>query len=80
LHESLTDKHRREIEQQKEKYERMLQELRNNASNDKEFIQMELKRRITELEQEILNLKAKFADEMEQISEKMAQARNEFEL
>ena len=41
---------------------------------------MELKRRITELEQEILNLKAKFADEMEQISEKMAQARNEFEL
>jgi hypothetical protein len=33
---------------------------------------MELKRRITELEQEILNLKAKFADEMEQISEKMA--------
>lgn len=80
MHESLTDKHRREIEQQKEKYERMLQELRNNASNDKEFIQMELKRRITELEQEILNLKAKFADEMEQISEKMAQARNEFEL
>ncbi len=72
MHESLTDKHRREIEQQKEKYERMLQELRNNASNDKEFIQMELKRRITELEQEILNLKAKFADEMEQISEKMA--------
>ena len=34
----------------KEKYERMLDELKNNASSDKEFIQMQLQKRINELE------------------------------
>ena len=47
----MTEKHRREIEQLKEKYERMISELKNNASSDKEFLQMELQKRITELEQ-----------------------------
>jgi len=42
----MTEKHRREIEQLKEKYERMLAELKNNASSDKEFLQMELQKRI----------------------------------
>ena len=48
---NLTEKHNREMEQLKEKYERMLDDLRKNASSDKEFIQMELKKRIAELEQ-----------------------------
>ena len=39
---NLTTKHKREIDALKEKYERMLAELRNNANSDKEFIQMEL--------------------------------------
>jgi hypothetical protein len=34
----LVEKNRRDLEQQKEKYERMLQEMRSNASSDKEFI------------------------------------------
>ena len=38
----LTEKHKRELEQLKDKYERMLNELKNNASSDKEFLQMEL--------------------------------------
>jgi len=38
LQQSLGDKHRKELEQQKEKYERMLDELRRNASSDKEFV------------------------------------------
>lgn len=38
----LTEKHRKEMEALKEKYERMLSELKNNASSDKEFLQMEL--------------------------------------
>ena len=42
LQADLTEKHRRELEQMKEKYERMLDELKNNASSDKEFIQMQL--------------------------------------
>ena len=47
---SMTEKHQRELEQLKEKYERMLDELRKNASSDKQFIQMELKKRIQDLE------------------------------
>jgi len=47
---SLTEKHRREMEQQKEKYEKMIDEMRKNASSDKEFVQMELQKRILELE------------------------------
>lgn len=50
LQADLTEKHRRELEQMKEKYERMLDELKNNASSDKEFIQMQLQKRINELE------------------------------
>ena len=50
LQADLTEKHRRELEQMKEKYEKMLDELRNNASSDKEFIQMQLQKRINELE------------------------------
>ena len=38
----LTDKHRKEMEALKEKYERIIQEMKDNASNDKEFVQMEL--------------------------------------
>ena len=35
-----------EIEQLKEKYEKIIAELKQNASSDKEFLQMELKKRI----------------------------------
>ena len=34
----LGEKHRRELEQLKEKYERMIDELKKNASSDKEFL------------------------------------------
>ena len=54
----MTEKHRREMEQLKEKYERMIDEMKRNASSDKEFIQMELEKRITELEQQIITLKS----------------------
>lgn len=57
------------MEQLKEKYERMLAELKNNASSDKEFLQMELQKRITELEQQIVDLKKQFADEKDKIME-----------
>ena len=50
LQADLTEKHRLEIQQLKDKYERMLDELKKNASSDKEFLQMELQKRINELE------------------------------
>ena len=42
----LTSKHKNELEALKDKYERMLDEMRKNASSDKEFVQMEMQRRI----------------------------------
>ena len=59
----MTEKHRAEMEALKNKYESMLDELRRNASSDKEFVQMELQRRITDLEAEILRLKSEHAEE-----------------
>lgn len=59
----MTEKHRREIEQLKEKYEKIIAELKQNASSDKEFLQMELKKRIAELEREIESLKKTHAEE-----------------
>ena len=67
------------MEQLKEKYERMIQELKNNASSDKEFVQMELQKRITELEQEIINLKAAFADEKDKLMQEQSKVVSDFE-
>ena len=64
---NLNEKHRREIQELKDKYERMLEEMRNNASSDKEFLQMELQKRIRELEEEITTLKQNFADAQEKL-------------
>ena len=65
----LTEKHRKEMEALKNKYESMLDELRRNASSDKEFVQMELQRRITELEAEMIKLKGDHADEKNKMVE-----------
>jgi len=41
------------LKKQKEYYEGLLDELRQNASNDKEFVQNELRKKIKELEEQI---------------------------
>ena len=38
MQDNLNEKHRREMQELKDKYERMLDEMRNNASSDKEFL------------------------------------------
>ena len=38
MQDNLNEKHRREMQELKDKYERMLEELKNNAKGDKEFI------------------------------------------
>ena len=45
----LTNKHTRELVNMKEKYETMIAELKANAKNDKEFLKMELEKKIREL-------------------------------
>ena len=67
MKDNLNEKHRREIQELKDKYERMLEEMRNNASSDKEFLQMELQKRIRELEEEITTLKQNHADAQEKL-------------
>lgn len=47
---SLTDSHKREMTTQKDKYEAMISELKANAKNDKEFLKMELEKKIRDLE------------------------------
>ena len=44
-------RNRRELGAQKDKYEAMLDDLRKGATNAQEMLQMELKKRIAELEQ-----------------------------
>ena len=46
----MSEKHTREIVNLKEKYEAMIAELKTNAKNDKEFLKMELEKKIRELE------------------------------
>ena len=38
MQDNLNEKHKREMQELKDKYERMLEEMRNNASSDKEFL------------------------------------------
>lgn len=38
MQDNLNEKHAREMKELKDKYERMLEEMRNNASSDKEFL------------------------------------------
>ena len=57
----------------------MLDELRKNASSDKEFIQMELKKRIAELEAEIERLKAEHAEDKEKLMDEQRKVVKEFE-
>ena len=42
-----------ELKELREKYERMMEELKRNAANDRDFLKKELERKITDLEKEI---------------------------
>ena len=62
-------RNRRELGALMDKYEAMLDDLRKGATNAQEMLQMELKKRIAELEQQILDLRseqAKALDNMRQ--------------
>ena len=61
----LNEKNKRELDALREKYERMIQELKMNANSDKEFMQSELKKQIAELERQIMEMREQFAREKE---------------
>lgn len=42
-----------ELKEQREKFERMMEELKRNAANDRDFLKKELERKIADLEREI---------------------------
>ena len=42
-----------ELKEMREKYERMMEELKRNAANDREFLKKEMERKIADLEKEI---------------------------
>ena len=46
MEESLTEKHKKEIEALKARFEQSIADLKSNMSSDKEFIQNELKKKI----------------------------------
>ena len=50
MQDQLNSQHKREMEALKDKYEKMISELKLNANSDKEFMQNELKKKIKELE------------------------------
>ena len=50
MKDELAEKHKREMDALRQKYEQMLNELQMNASNDKEFVQNELRKKIATLE------------------------------
>ena len=50
---------------QEDKYEAIIAELKANAKNDKEFLKMELERKIKDLEQEIERLQSQFGKDKE---------------
>ena len=57
----------------------MLDELRKNASSDKEFVQMEMQKRIKDLEQQIIQLKEEHASEKEALMEEQRKAASQYE-
>jgi hypothetical protein len=42
-----------ELKEMREKYERMMEELKRNAANDRDFLKREMERKIADLEKEI---------------------------
>ena len=57
-----------ELKEMREKYERMMEELKRNAANDRDFLKKEMERKIADLEKEIQELKDRFEREKSGLS------------
>ncbi len=61
------------------KYERIIDEFKKNSTNDREFIQKELQRRIEELEKQMKEAKEQYEKDKEAIDKKREDMRAEYE-
>jgi hypothetical protein len=57
----------------------MIDEMKRNSMNDREFVQKELQRKIDELEREIRDLKSQFEDEKYILNEAKDQMKSNYE-
>lgn len=79
MQESLTQKNLKEMEQLREKYEAMIREMQMNASNDKEFVQNQLRQKILALEKQIEELRREGGDERAKLIKQMQETVRQFE-
>lgn len=68
-----------ELSEMKQKYERMIDEMKRNSMSDREFIQRELHKRIDELERQIKDMKDLFESEKEALENKRENMKGEYE-
>ena len=57
-----------ELKELRDKFEKMIEEVKRNAANERDFLQKEMQRKIDDLEKEIAELKARFEDEKNGLS------------
>ena len=79
MKDELAEKHKREMDAQRQKYEQMLNELQMNASNDKEFVQNELRKKIITLEKQIEDMRKEHGDEKSKLLEQMKETVSKLE-
>ena len=71
MQEDLNEKHAKEIDALKQKYEQMIREMQMNASSDKEFVQNELRKKILALEKQIEEMRKEHGSEKEKLMKQM---------
>ena len=79
MKEDLTDKHAKELDALRQKYENMIKEMQRNAENDKDFVQNELRKKILTLEKQIDDMRKEHGDEKEKLMKQMQETVKKFE-
>ena len=79
MQEDLNEKHSREIDALKQKYEQMIREMQMNASSDKEFVQNELRKKILALEKQIEDMRKENGSDREKLMKQMQDTVKQFE-
>ena len=67
------------MEALKQKYENMIREMQMNASNDKEFVQNELRKKILALEKQIEDMRKDHGTDKEKLLKQMQDAAKQFD-
>lgn len=79
MQDELRSKHEHEMDALRQKYEQMIREMQMNASNDKEFVQNELRKKILALEKQIEDLRRENGDEKSRLLKQIQDTIRQFE-